>query len=379
MKYNRPLHLARALLASLLLTACLAKPVQIPAPQADPVGEVTPLVMTNMKVRRAAHTATLLSNGQVLLTGGFQEDGKGHELPITDAELYNPETNTFIPTGALNSARSGHTATRLPDGQVLIVGGWGRANRTANAELYDPATGQFVPTGSLAAERAGMTATLLKNGKVLIAGGEQTSSKPLLVAEIYDPATHSFTATSALNGDRSGHTATLLQNGNVLLIGGKASGDGVLASAELYDPATGVFTFTGNLHSVRHKHAAVGLQDGNVLVVGGSDERDWQGKYASAEIYNVAKGVFVQTAALNSERFKLADAVVLLDNGNILIAGGHRQLELFDAQLQQFTPQQPLQTAYYFATSTLLENGAVLIAGGYNGDIRVTDQAWIYH
>ena len=92
-----------------------------------------------MNEGRAAHTATLLPDGKVLIAGGFREECTS-EISIASAEIYYPETNTFSSTGEMNEARSGHTATLLPDSQVKIVGGWGVSGRNSSAELYDPQT-----------------------------------------------------------------------------------------------------------------------------------------------------------------------------------------------------------------------------------------------
>jgi WD40 repeat protein len=330
-----------------------------------------------MNARRAAHTATLLPDGNVLIAGGFREEGTA-EIAIASAEIYSPETNTFTPTGDLNEARSGHTATVLPDGKVLIVGGWGVRQRTATAELYDPQTGTFTVTASMLGPRAGMTATLLQDGRVLIAGGDSARNSFQWVAEIYDPGTNTFTPAGSLNSGRFAHTATLLKDGAVLVVGGSSGDDGVLSSAEIYDPTTGQFTFTGSLSQVRYKHAAVLLPDGNVLVLGGSNQDDWQGKYTSAEIYDAQAGAFTSAPDLNNERFKLAEAAVLLNNGNVLVGGGNRQMEIFDTSSRRFVLSQRLDNHYYFAVLTVLKDGRVLITGGYDPGIQPTDQAWIY-
>ncbi len=362
------------------LVACTGRPRPVaspdaPAPTITYLDELSPAL--KMNVKRAAHTATQLSDGKVLIAGGFREEGTS-EVSIASAEIYDPETNTFTPTGDMQAARSGHTATLLPDGQVLLVGGWEPGRRTATAELFDPQTGRFSYTASLAVPRAGMTATRLKDGRVLIAGGESARNTPQLIAEIYDPATHTLSPTGRLSNGRSAHTATLLNDGRALLAGGNM-GDDVLASAEIYNPATETFTLTGRLNAVRYKHAAVLLRSGNVLVMGGSNEADWNGKYTSAEIYDAQAGVFTRTADLNSERFKLAEAAVLLDNGNVLVGGGNRQLEIFDAASQRFNLSQQLDTDYYFAVLTRLQDGRVLITGGYDSRIQPTDRAWIYN
>jgi WD40 repeat protein len=231
------------------------------------------------------------------------------------------------------------------------------------------------------APRGSMTTTLLKNGQVLIAGGDSARNTPQLTAEIYDPASNTFTQSGRLNSGRSAHTATLLTDGNVLLVGGRARYDNatVLASAEIYDPTTGKFTYTGSMSVVRYNHAAVLLQDGNVLVIGGSDENGWTGKYTSAEIYDASTGTFTPNAGLNGERFKLANAALLLNNGNVLVGGGNRQLEIFDAQNRRFIAGGEVDDDYYYAVLTLLADGRVLITGGYDSRIQPSEKAWIYN
>ena len=223
---------------TLLVAGCLSRPAAQPiaAKTVQPGSEdasLTELASSNtnnpslnclspalqMNVGRAAHTATLLPDGKVLIAGGFREEGTS-EIAIASAELFDPSANTFTPTADMNEPRNGHTATLLPDGKVLITGGWNQSGRTSTAELYDPETGTFEYTGSIMAPRQGLTATLLKNGQVLIAGGDSVRNAPQLTAEIYDPTTETFTPAGSLKDGRFGHTATLLSNGKVLLVGG---------------------------------------------------------------------------------------------------------------------------------------------------------------
>jgi WD40 repeat protein len=374
-----------------VLAACITAPT---APEAigpaetaalKPVDDMESAVVSvgnlafalTMNAPRAAHTATLLPDGRILIAGGFRSEGRS-EIPVASAELYDPERNAFYPTGEMKEARSGHTATLLPSGQVIIIGGWGVQGRLATAELYDPQSGAFSHAASMAAPRASMTATLLEDGRLLIAGGDSARNKLQVSTELYDPVTNTFIEGGKLNQGRFAHTATLLKNGRVLLIGGRSSNNTILTSAELYDPATGKFTYTGNLETVRYKHAAVLLQEGNVLVVGGSDHRDWRGQYVSAELYHVGKGVFTRTADLNRERFKLADAVALLENGNVLVAGGNRQIEIFDPRHQRFLLGESLDNDAYYSVATPLLDGSVLITGGYDATIHPSTKAWIY-
>ena len=193
----------------------------------------------SMASARYYHTATPLPNGKVLITGGHN----GMTVVAT-AEIFDPAGNagagTFSATASMASARYGHTATLLPNGKVLISGGWDAAVPVGTAEIFDPAgnagAGTFTATASMASTRYYHTATLLANGKVLITGGWDGATPVVATAEIFDPAGNAgagtFTATASMSSARYVHTATLLPNGKVLITGGL--GAGVLATAELY-------------------------------------------------------------------------------------------------------------------------------------------------
>ncbi len=187
---------------------------------------------------RFEQTATLLPNGKVLVAGG--SNGINY---VASAELYDPASGTWTTTGSLaptslGIARAGHTATLLPNGKVLVTGGLGNGTfALASAELYDPTSGSWTATGNLATARAGHTATLLADGQVLVAGGSDTSNTVLASAELYNPASGIWTAAASLNTARVGHSATFLSNGQVLITGGLGAGGVYLASAELYTSA----------------------------------------------------------------------------------------------------------------------------------------------
>ncbi|MDQ3473313.1 MAG: hypothetical protein M3447_06200, partial [Acidobacteriota bacterium] len=142
----------------------------------------------SMTAKRAAHTATLLGNGKVLIAGGFVGNGGG----LSSAEVFDPTTTTFTSAENMTVARAGHTATPLPNGKVLISGGY-NGDYLNSAEVYDPATNRFASAGRMVTARSGHVATLLKDGKVLLVGGVGTGWTFLSDAELFDPQTNTFT------------------------------------------------------------------------------------------------------------------------------------------------------------------------------------------
>ncbi|HET9530533.1 MAG TPA: kelch repeat-containing protein, partial [Blastocatellia bacterium] len=270
----------------------------------------------NMLTPRTNHFAVRLANGKVLVGGGFSQ------TKLSSAELYDPETGSWTPTGSLITARTNATATLLANGKVLVAGGEGPENGSTSldsAEIYDPDTGRWSPTGTMNAARNVHTATLLENGKVLIASGVSGPfASPTLLnsAELYDPDAGSWTLTGSLGTARPFHTATRLANGKVLAVGGSNFTSVIYDTAELYDPATGLWSSTGRLIAPRISHTATLLANGKVLVAAGSDAREKR-----AELYDPATDSWSLTDDLNVAR--LNHAAALLEDGRVLVVGGN--------------------------------------------------------
>ena len=312
-----------------LLSACSEGGNSAPPTSAPPTSSGGTVISTwtptgALPSARKSHTATLLPTGKVLVVGGTSINGISPSSYLASAKLYDPATGTWSPTGSLTTPRTFHTATLLPTGKVLVVGGDNfNDGILASAELYDPATGIWSPTGPLTTARASQTATLLPTGKVLVVGGVNDNGDHLASAELYDPAANgglgTWSSPDSLTTARMYHTATLLPTGKVLVVGGTSDSFSTLASAELYDPATGTWSPTGSLTTVRGFHTATLLDTGKVLVVGG-DTGTGSGVLASAELYDPATRTWSATGSLRTAR--LQQTATLLDTGTVLVVGG---------------------------------------------------------
>jgi N-acetylneuraminic acid mutarotase len=294
----------------------------------------------SMRSPRARHTATLLANGKVLVAGGFcaplgPGGGATKGCPAVEpngamavAELYDPRTGKWSPTGSMTTERSQHTATLLADGKVLVAGAEHRDGIYASTELYDPGTGKWTATGSMITARTQQFAVKLGDGKVLMFGGccpVSPAPPDLASAEVYDPRTGKWTPTGDLiTGRAQGGTAALLGDGTVIVAGGDpggtTDGDPMLASAELYDPTSGTWTATASMNGPRVESAFALLDDGNVLVVGGFDVPGTGRLLASAEQFDPNTRSWIAAGSVGIASFDLT--ATRLTNGQVLVTGG---------------------------------------------------------
>jgi Kelch motif len=330
------------------------------------------VITGQMIAARFDHAAVLVLSGRVLIVGGIERNG----VMQPGAELFDPVTGQFTMTGKPMAQHGwGVTATRLQDGKVLVAGGSTGCDSpcyTASAELYDPATGTFAPTGKMTAPRAEARAVLLKTGEVLLVGGTAiTERNPVLTAELYHPSTGTFASIGTTHLSDATQIV-LLNDGRALVIGSSGT--------DLYDPHTKHFTTTGAMTVPRSKFGGALLPDGRVLIAGGQAGGPFGTRVTSTQIYDPRTGRFFPGPELNEDRFKLSKAVVSLKDGRVLIAGGAEQPEVYDPNSGVFVPVGGAKLdGFCFSTATLLNDGRVLLAGGYAkpGGAGV-NHAWLY-
>jgi hypothetical protein len=233
-----------------------------------------------------------------------------------DAEIYDPATGRFTPTGSMGTRRANHAAVLLNNGKVLIAGGFG--NAALSAELFDPGTGTFSPMSSMAHYRYRASGVLLVDGRALVYGYDDAG-------DLYDPARTEFVATGSARtagGLWLGPSLALLADGRVLAVGGQEQGPApsnaqLVANARLFDESTGSFTLTGALIWPRAGSTATRLADGRVLVFGGEGDGRWPDR---GELYDPRTELFAATVSSGAGR--LGHTATLLQSGKVLIAGG---------------------------------------------------------
>jgi concanavalin A-like lectin/glucanase superfamily protein/galactose oxidase-like protein/thrombospondin type 3 repeat protein/Kelch motif protein len=212
----------------------------------------------------SVHTTTLLQDGRVLVVGG----NSCSTCFLDTAETYDPATGVWTLTGSTHIPHASHGAVLLQDGRVLVAGSglYGPSYYVLpTSEIWDPETNVWTLVGDLNVARQNYAMTRLPNGKVLIAGGWNGENSTFSSAELFDPATNTWSMTDSMHQTRAAFSLILLADGKVLAPTGYFDSN----TAELYDPATGAWSYTGNTDTQRYAYSAVRLWNDEILITGG--------------------------------------------------------------------------------------------------------------
>jgi hypothetical protein len=329
-----------------------------------------------LTVGRFLHTATVLTDGTVLVAGGIDTLG----AVLNGAEIYVPAANQFVLLpNRMTRVRADHTATLLPDGRVLIVGGIdGTGSELASAEVFDPTAGAFQAVDSMGSIRTGH-ATVSAAAGVFVLGGQSFLSLPPVYyddGEQYDPVGDIFLSNplGPFLQARSQHHAFELSNGRILLVGG---GSGTNLSLEEYDPVSNTsveLSISASAAQVT-AHASVLLQDGTALVTGGMQGRELISvipAFDQAFVYDRTGPVgsrFTDVGPMGHSR-RWHSATILTD-GRVAVIGGNdknfenvREAEMYDPVSSTFITGDTLLTPRYHHRAVRLQDGRVLVTGG---------------
>lgn len=239
---------------------------------------------STMNTARTEPVAALLDDGTALVAGGAYVDRAGYRV-LSSAEIYDPDTALWSPTGGMLAARRDARAVTLSDGRVLVVGGSSTGRRLSDAytivqsaEIFDPATSVWSQAGSLATARRDFNLVALPDGGALVVGGTRVdaaggATQVVATAERFDPTARTWSATGPMTLGASNRSAVLLADGRILVAGGVASlrvgSAPAIVSAELYDPTSDTWSPTASLPEAREGAVFVALRDGTALLVGG--------------------------------------------------------------------------------------------------------------
>src|SRR5215471_4620529 len=300
---------------------------------------------------RAAHTATRLDDGRVLVAGGCVTDGC--TTASRDTFVVAADGRSAVAGPAMAAPRDNHTAVALPDGRVVVAGGFTGegAPVSGRVDVLDPAGGRIDAAPSLHQPRGGHAAALLPGGRVLVVGGSIAPQTSTASAEVIDARRGTVQPAADLPWAADALDAVRLADGRVLVTGGRTAAGGTTAAA-MFDPATGRWTRVGPMATPRFKHTSVLLADGRVLVIGGTT--DDRRILDSTELFDPRTGDFSPGPALHTPRYKLPGGAAVLGDGRVLVGGGAATVEVLDVDRVTSSPVATAGPSGSFATVTAL-------------------------
>jgi len=345
--------------------------IATPAPPPGLTVSVTQGV--RLTVPRTWHTATRLDDDRILLVGG--SDGGDNQYALV--EIYDPQSGLITQVSALNAPRHEHSATLLFDHRVLVVGGYSsRQGWVGEAEVYDPAADNWTVLPPIYSHGVQHTATRLADGRVLVIGGCSWGGFCTDRTEIFDPQSNTWTEAAPLESDRASQAAVLLDSGLVLVAGG--AGPQGAGSAVLYDPLANAWIPTGPMVTPRVQASAIKLWDGRVLLVGGLNTAENPSVLASTEIYDPATNRWTAAAPLSQPRY--AFTLEMLPDGQVITLGGARQydnpwneasfvreIESYDPLADRWYIAGELPQPVTYAAAAFLPDGRLWLSGGGAG------------
>lgn len=328
----------------------------------------------DLRIPRMWHTATRLADGRILLVGG----SRAPDDFLADVDIFDPTTGRTTHGASLHTPRHAHSANLLRDGRVLVIGGYSLPWRWLDdAEVYDPATNSWAVVPSRYSHGVNHTATAMKDGRILVVGGNTGGGRFTEQVEIFDPHTNAWIEAHPLPGERATHTAQLLDDGRVLVAGGQTNEYGIIGDALLYNPWADIWTVTGPMVKPRLWAQSVRLGDGRVLVTGGMTlaEMPENKLTSSAEIFNPASNTWTAAAAMSQPRY--SHFLFPLPDGQVLALAGARDWDCcwtsnsFVREIERYDPAQnewrtvaELPQPRVQAAATLLADGRVWLTGG---------------
>lgn len=324
---------------------------------------------------RAAHTATTLPDGRILVAGGCVTDGCGEASDATFIVSGDAATVTVGPT--MSGPRDAHTATALADGRVMLVGGYPGegAGVLASVDIIDPVSGVLDRQTPLSQPRGGHAAALTSDGAVLVVGGWVRSRTYTASAEMVDPASGETLQVGRAPYSADALDAVTLQDGRILITGGQVAPGQATSTAAVFAPDTGSWVRVGDMTTPRLKHFSVLLGDGRVLVMGGTP--DDEELLNSTELFDPIANTFSPGPRMTEPRYKFPGGAVVLDDGRVVVAGGGQTTEVLDLDAGTSTVIAQADVRGSFATLNRLDSGDLLIIGGYDDQIRLRNEVYI--